>query len=207
MRTPLSGLAGMLGGAYLLFSSVAFAMTHGSTTYNRNEPWLGVEAVDYSKFLFLYPLLFFVALLGYEESAARAGRLGRVGLRLAQVSCMLQSISYVMQCNIVDPLTQWQSPVVIWGWLLFLLTVPLFTIGILLWAIALRRRRLLSRTERISFSVVGVCSVAALLLESWISTRSDGSWMWELAIAAKNFPVAFGWMVLGFMMAKRRSKA
>ncbi|WP_027085517.1 hypothetical protein [Cohnella panacarvi] len=39
--------AGIAGGLLYLFFGAAFAMTHGSTTYNRNDTWLGFDSFDY----------------------------------------------------------------------------------------------------------------------------------------------------------------
>ncbi|WP_309121026.1 hypothetical protein [Paenibacillus sp.] len=206
MRVRWAGTMSLLGGVYFMVSGIAFAVAHGSTTYNRNDPWLGVSAVELSQFMFLSPLFFFIALLGYEESFEKVGRMGRVGLRTAQGSCLLQSVSFILQTNIVDPLTEWRSPVVVGGWLLFLLTVLSFVVGMSLWGAALAVRRALPRAEALLFLAVGVCSLGALLLEFWISETSDGSLMWEIAIGVKNVPLALCWMGLGVASLSRAGR-
>ncbi|TLS51099.1 hypothetical protein FE782_17070 [Paenibacillus antri] len=206
MRVRWAGAMSLLGGVYFMFAGIVFAVTHGSTTYNRNDPWLGLSAVELSQFMFLSPLFFFIALLGYEESFGKVGRMGRVGLRAAQGSCLLQAVSYVLQTNVVDPLTEWRSPVVIGGWMLFLLTVLSFAVGMFLWGAALAVRRALPRAEALLFSGIGVCSLGALLLEFWISETSDGSLMWEIAIGAKNVPLALCWMGLGVALLSRTGR-
>jgi len=205
MKVPLPGISGLAGGVCFLFQSVAFAMTHGSTTVNRNESWLGIDAVDFGKLLFIAPLLFFFALLGYEESFAKVGRIGRFGLRLAQASCLLQSVSFVLQTSVVDPLTEWRSPIVIGGWLLYLLTVVLFSVGMSVSGAALAFRRTPARTEGMLFLAIGLCTFAAQLAELWISRQSDGSLMWNIAIAAKHFPAGLSWIALSVMTLSSRA--
>jgi len=203
MRDRLAAVSSIVGGMLFIFQGVAFAVTHGSTTYNRNEAWLGVEAVVLAQTSFVPPLVLFLALLGYGRRSKGAGRAARFGLRLAQVSSVLLSISFILQTNIVDPLTEWQSPIVMSGWLLFLLAVPLVCLGCVLWGAAARKT--LSGMERTLFLAVGVCTLGALAAEFWISGRSDGSLPWEIAIGAKNVPAGAAWIGLGILASKGRS--
>ncbi|HZG56290.1 hypothetical protein [Paenibacillus sp.] len=207
MKGRWTGVSGMIGGVAAIFTGISFAMTHGSTTANRNDAWLGVDAVVYSQFLFIPPLFLFVALLGYEEIYKRAGTAGRIGLRLAQASCLLQSISFILQTNVVNPLTDWRSPIVIGGWLLFLTTVVTFAIGMLIWGAALAAKRLATRAERALFPAIGALTVAVQLLEFWITGTSDGGLLWEVAIGAKQIPLGLAWIALGWIGWAKRAAA
>lgn len=207
MRSRGSGWAGICGGLLYLFFGAAFVITHGSTTVNRNDTWLGFDNFDYGELGFVNPILFLLLTLGFERSADDMGKRGKFGIKLTQVSLALQAISHFITNNMIDLEHDWRGPIATNGWILYLFSVLLLLIGMLLWGLSLLQKEDYRFLAYLLITTV-VCLLATFVVGTWISKNSDGSRMWEVALGLTYLPVGLCWISLGVLrLSKSRALA
>ncbi|MCM3767042.1 hypothetical protein [Neobacillus niacini] len=71
-------------------------------------------------------------LVSFHKYAMKTSKLGRFSYRIVQLSYLTLLVSIVLQNIVVDPHTEWDSPVSIIGWILQNISWLLFTIAMVI---------------------------------------------------------------------------
>ena len=132
-----SGLAGMAGGLLSILFTYFYVFTHGSTESPRNATLFGLTNLQYYQLSIVWQLLLLFGLAGvYVYFGNPAGRLGRRGTFIALVGMTLLIVSTVLQVYLVDPDQHFESLPVQGGWMLQLLSYPVYAVGMVMLGIA-----------------------------------------------------------------------
>jgi hypothetical protein len=125
---------------HLLVRDFIFAFTHGTTEAAMGLSFLGLNGKQYAQLWTAFVLLGVVGLAGlYVQVSPRLSKIGKAGFLVALLGIALSFMAAVMQVWILDPDKYFHSPLVYGGWLLSILSLFVFTVGLILAGINMRR--------------------------------------------------------------------
>ncbi len=192
------GLASILGGVLWIVFMTGHTFTHGSTQSPRDASILGLESLDFNRLLAIPPLLLIGGLVGARATRPRTGRRrGQAGFVIALLGLIMIALGVILETWIIDPDKDFQNPLVLGGWILFLFGLfPVLPIGMILFGI--RSRDMESRFRMLA---IGIGLLAPLQwLETFLSSVSTGSLTWDLIYSVLRGVLGLGWILLGYAL-------
>ena len=161
---------------------------------------LGLNSSQYSVLWTPFPLLGVVGLTGlYAVVSSRIGRAGKAGLAVAIVGLALSFVGGVMQFWILDVDTYFYSPLVLGGWLLWLLGLLIATTGLIIAGLDIARTDALPGTRYLVL-VIGLLALPTFLLQPWVVANSDDTLPWRLLYGGLSVPYDLCWAWLGSVL-------
>ena len=220
LRSPTfirwSGLAGVFGGLLFIVFEHLYFFTHGTSQVPRNATVFGMTNTHYYQLSISWQLLIVFALVGlYARYGMRAGRLGGGGSVMAVLGMVMLVISTVLQVYIVDPNKHFYSLPVQSGWMLQLLSYPVYSIGMVLLGIATFRSRVMPRWSGLML-IIGLLPLLSLMFRSYLIALLSlvitpivgavfGSDLTrDILAAAPSVPYGLSWMLLGCVIARAK---
>ncbi len=195
-----SGLALLVWAAHLLVRDFIFAFTHGTTEAAMGDRILGLGSSQYSVMWTPFPLLGVVGLIGLNAVvASRIGRAGKAGLWVAIVGLALSFVGGVMQFWILDVDTYFTSPLVLGGWLLWLLSLLIATTGLIIAGLGIARTDALLGARYLVL-VIGLLALPTFILQPWVVGNSDDTLPWKLLYGSLSVPYDLCWAWLGAVL-------
>jgi hypothetical protein len=193
-----SGLAGMAGGLLSMLFAYFYVMTHGSTQTPRNATLFGLSNLQYYQLSIVWQVLLLFGLIGvYVHFGKRSSRLGRRGASIALVGIALLVVSTILQVYLVDPGQHFSSLPVQGGWMLQLLSYPVYAVGMVLLAIAVPSDRPWLKGLLI---LNGLLPFLSLFPYSYVTTVSRGDLLWDTLFVLIFAPYGLSWLVLGYVL-------
>ena len=197
-----SGFALLVWAAHLLLREFIFAFTHGTTEAAMGDRILGLGSSQYSVVWTPFPLLGVVGLIGlYAVVSTSIGRVGKAGLMVAIVGLALSFVGGVMQFWILDVDTYFYSPLVLGGWLLWLLSLLIATTGLIIAGLGIARADALPGARYVVL-VIGLLALPTFFLQPWVVFNSDDSLSWRLLYGSLSVPYDLCWAWLGFVLIR-----
>lgn len=195
-----SGLALILWALHLLVRHFIFAFTHGTTEAAMGLTFAGLDSSQYSVLWTPLGLLGLFGLAGvYVQVSPRLSKLGQAGFVAAFFGLALSFLASVLQFWILDVDAYFDSPLVLAGWLLSLVSVLVLAAGLLLAGIDIRRANALPRGRSLMLSA-GIMLVPILLLVGYIVGHSDDSLPWKLLYGGISVPYDLCWLWMGVVL-------
>lgn len=195
-----SGFALILWALHLLVRDFIFAFTHGTTEAAMGLTFVGLDSSQYSVLWTPFALLGLVGLAGvYVQVSPRLSKLGKAGFVVAFCGLALSFIAAVMQFWILDVDTYFDSPLVLGGWLLSLVSVLVLTAGLVLAGLDIQRANALPRGRSVIL-LMGVLLVPTVLFVAYIVGHSDDSFPWKLLYGGISVPYDLCWLWLGYLL-------
>ena len=195
-----SGLALLVWAAHLLVKDFIYAFTHGTTEAAMGDRIFGLNSSQYSIVWTPFALLGVVGLTGlYAVVSSRIGRAGKAGLMVAIVGLTLSFVGGVMQFWILDVDTYFYSPLVLGGWLLWLLSLLIATAGLVTAGLDIARRDALPGA-RFLVLVIGLLALPTFFFQPWVVANSDDTLPWRLFYGGLSVPYDLCWAWLGSVL-------
>ena len=212
-----SALGAIFGGLLFIAFEFLYVFTHGTTSVPRNATVFGLTNLQYYRMSIVWQLLILFALLGTYARWRRAGLLGETGSVLALLSFTMLVVSTILQVYVVDPSEYFFSFPVQSGWMLQLLSYPVYAVGMVLLGIgAIRSREL--RWWSVVAVTNGLLPLLSLLLKPqlmWLllfplaTYRPDltsSEVMRDIASGATSVPFGLSWILLVVLLCGRTSR-
>lgn len=209
-----SGLSGILGGLLFIVFEYFYFFTHGTSQVPRNATLFGLSNLQYYQMSIIWQLLILFALAGiYARYAGRAGRLGSGGSVMALLGITMLVVSTVLQVYIVDPDRYFYSFPVQGGWMLQLLSYPVYAIGMVLLSIAALQLDMLPSRSALML-VNGLLPLLSLMLKpyaisllwsvltTFIPDASNSYLMGDILSGTVSVPYGLSWVSLGYVIAR-----
>ncbi len=202
-----SGLAGILGGLLYILFAYFYVFTHGTSQVPRRATLFGLTNLQYYRLSIIGQLLILFGLVGlYARYGGRAGRLGRGGSVIALLGMTMLVVSTVLQVYIVDPDQYFYSFPVQSGWMLQLLSYPVYAVGMVLLGIAsLRSKRL--RWLSALLVINGLLPFLSLVLPAYVTELSNNELMRDILYGTISVPYGLSWVLLGYLIARAKEAA
>lgn len=195
-------ISGILGGILFILFGVVFTYSHGTTPQNRMLPIFGFDqAVILTMIAFLFYLCLGITLISFKKYVLKTGKLGCFSYRMVLMSIFLLLVSLIMQNIMVDPHTEWNSPVAITGWLLQNISWLLFTVDMVILGIKLYKNGY-SRQISLYTLLLGCLATLTFLGDFMIYRFSSGNVFWDIIHASIYLPLGFVWILLVYQISK-----
>ncbi|WP_442600054.1 hypothetical protein [Neobacillus sp. D3-1R] len=187
---------GILGGILFFLFGVIFAYSHGTTPQNRMLPIFGLDqAVVLTAIAFLFYICLGITLISLNKYVLKNEKIDRFSHKIVLVSIVFLLVSLIMQNVLVDPHTEWNTPIAIIGWLLQNLSWFLFTVGMVILGIKLYRNGSFRLISLLTI-LLGLLAALTILGDLMIYRFSNGSITWDLIQAIKYLPFSIIWILL-----------
>jgi hypothetical protein len=195
----VSSLASILGGVVFAFLGVAWAITHGSTSINQNEIWLGIGNLAYSQMNVVYSLCFIVAVWGFGRVARLNTKWAKPSYQTALICLSLHFISQILQYYIVNPLVDWESLVVTLGFLVYWVSWTLFGFSMMILGLSLQEY---GRGSQILIFLLGLLTILTFFTQGfWLGAIRDESTR-DIVLGVLKIPLSLCWVALGIKINK-----
>lgn len=186
-------IAGMVGSLGTIMFSFVYAFTHGSNTFNKMESLLGLNELEWGRIAAIIPVLLWAALLAFRYCIEnRITRLTIIGYWLASAAMAVRVISEIPQF-FINMRIDYQSPLGTSSWLLYLLSLPLLTVGMLMIGMGCRRSGA-RKTVYYAPLFVGLLIVPTLVAGGILSGISDDSTIFRIGTALLSIPLGLAWL-------------
>lgn len=189
-------VSGIFGGILFFLFGVVFAYSHGTTPQNRMLPIFGMDqAAVLTTIALLFYICLGITLISLKKCVLKKGKPGWYSYQTVLLSNILLIVSLIMQNMMVDPLTEWNTPIAIIGWLLQNLAWFLFTVGMIILGIQLFKNGS-SRTISLFTVLLGFLATLTILGDLMIYSFSTGSFTWDIIQAMKYLPFSIIWILI-----------
>lgn len=191
-------LAGLAGGLGTIAFSFVYAFTHGSTTVNKMGSLLGMNEMEWGRIAAIIPILLWAALFVFRlRIVNRISRLFDIGYWMTSIALALRILSEIPQF-FIDMRMEYLSPLGTGSWLLYLLSLPLLTIGMLLMAVGCRRSGM-SRSAFYATLFVGLSLIPTVLAGGILAEFSDDSTIYRISVGLLSIPQGLAWSWLALL--------
>jgi|GEM_PF-5112703 len=193
-----AGLASIGAGLLYILSGFAWALTHGTTGFNLQRSFLGVDHLTWVRVGSLYYPLMWVAVAGLQGMyGTTLSRPARLGLTLLQVSLAMHVLSQLAMKWLIDPLTEYDDALGILGWITYLVATLLFTLGALLAGVS-DWEAPMPLQAHLSLLVMGLVLIPSLAAHGLFTSNGLPQ---QLGMAALSIPFGLLWIWLGLGLA------
>ncbi len=197
-----SGLALLVWAAQMIVKDFIFAFTHGTTEAAMGDRIFGLNSSQYSVVWTPFALLGVAGLVGlYAVVSSRLGRAGNASLAVAIIGLALSFVGGVMQFWILDVDTYFSSPLVLGGWILWLLSLLITTIGLIIAGADIARAHAMPGARYLVL-VIGLLALPTFFLRSWVVGNSDDTLAWRLLYGSLSVPYDLCWAWLGSVLIR-----
>lgn len=194
-------ISGIIGCCLYILHRIAFAYSHGTTPQNRRLPIFGIQQTTaLTVIVLLFCFCFWFSLFGLKKVAHPLGKVGKWILTIAQLSFIALFVSGILQNVVIDPTTEWDSLMGIFGWLLQIFAWHIFGVMMVILGIVSFQTKS-SRSESILFISSGIVALLSFHSEIIIYTVSTGTLFWDIIHALLYFPFGIIW----FLITKKMS--
>jgi len=205
-RIRILSLAGLCGGLGTIAYSLIFAFTHGSTSVNKMESLLGLNELEWGRIAVILPILMLAGLFAFRlRSGNRMTRFAIFGYWTAFIALAIRIVCEVPQI-FINMREEYQSPLSISAWMLFLVSIPILTAGMLLLAIGCRRSGMKGSAFYAPL-LVGLLAILTFIGGGIIPglIESDDSTMSRLISGSLSIPLGLAWAWLSISPTRHTS--
>ncbi|MDQ6422006.1 hypothetical protein RB620_21485 [Paenibacillus sp. LHD-117] len=188
--------AGMVGGIGIVATAFVYANTHGTTTVNNMGQLLGLNEQEWGRIAAVIPALLWAALLAFRlRIGDRITRLSAIGYRVASAALAIRILSELPQF-FIDMRTDYQSPLGMSSWLLYLLSLPLLSIGML--SISFGCKRIgMGGFMFYAPLLAGLLTIPSFLAGGFLAEISDNGAIFRSSAVLLSIPQGLAWIGIG----------
>jgi hypothetical protein len=197
-----SGLAALLGSTFVIVEAITHVLTHGTTSYDLHAIFtiLGLTSKQYQ--LAIIPttwFLFLIAVFGLNAlQRPGATRSGQVGFILSALGYALAALGWILQLWIVDVDANFYSVPVQGGFLLWLLSTLIQSIGMTIFGVVILWKKTLPQWAAATPLLIGFLLIPTA--GHGLFGLSDGSAIWNVIYVLLQLPYALCWALLGIAL-------
>jgi hypothetical protein len=195
-------ISGLIGGVMFMLFGVTFVYSHGTTPQNRMLPIFGVNQVIVLTIIAsVFYICLGITLASLKKFVMETGKLGRYCYGIVLFSYITLLISLILQNIVVDPHTEWDSPISITGWIMQNLSWLSFTVGMVILGILFYKSGTFRHIALLNL-LFGVLAILTFLGDLIIYSFSSGSVIWDIIHAAIYFPFGVVWILLAVQISE-----
>jgi len=191
-------LAGLAGGLGSIANAFVFAFTHGSTTVNKMGSVLGLNEQEWSQIAAVLPILLGAGLFAYKfHMRDRMNRLALTGYWVAIIALAIRMMSEIPQF-FINIREDYQSPLGLSSWFVFLVSLPLLTVGMLILGIGCYRSGIRGSALYTPL-LISLLTIPTLVVGGLIPGLSDDSTISRYIFGTTTIPLGLAWSWLSIL--------